>query len=433
MSIKFKVLLIFLGVYLVSNILTVLLLTMIVKGVSIQHSIDRIDSYVTPVIDLYRKHYKHPRLYVKNVVDELASEDVGVVVINKRGEVVYAKNLPKEPLPFDPRDLVGERSGARGDYIFLTKRLGGYSLIFLSEIDISYIYRANLLSFLVSLAISAITSLLIVLLTKRVLEPLTYLTGKVKEIYEGNMDVDIERVKGNDEFSVLINTFADMLEKLRRTFTLQREFIANFAHTLKTPLTYIRGQLDLLSYGLYEDREKFDEVVRNLQVQSEKMFRIINNLMLLMRLESGIPVRRSKVNLMELFAELDEEYDFLRRTHNFRVEYPHEDVEVFADKEYLKIAIGNLIENSYKYTPQGGLIRLYYDRGCVIVEDTGVGIEDKERVFDRFYRENTEKEGFGLGLSIVKAIADLHGFGLGLESERGKGTKVSLCFFINSS
>jgi signal transduction histidine kinase len=102
-----------------------------------------------------------------------------------------------------------------------------------------------------------------------------------------------------------------------------------------------------------------------------------------------------------------------------------------GDYDYLKLALANLLENAYKYTPKGGLIKLYYKDDCIIVEDSGVGIEDKERVFEAFYQENKEKEGFGLGLAIVKAIAQKQGLSIHLESEKGKGSRFYLCRSIN--
>lgn len=90
------------------------------------------------------------------------------------------------------------------------------------------------------------------------------------------------------------------------------------------------------------------------------------------------------------------------------------------------------MENAYKYTPNGEFIKLYYKDDCITVEDSGIGIEDKEKVFEAFYRENKEKEGFGLGLTIVKAIAQKQELSIHLESEKGRGTKVYLCKRLNS-
>jgi signal transduction histidine kinase len=154
---------------------------------------------------------------------------------------------------------------------------------------------------------------------------------------------------------------------------------------------------------------------------------LIKKLMLLMRLQSEVPLSHRTFYINQLFAELEEEYEFVKESHVFRVEYLSEDIPWEGDYDYLKLALANLLENAYKYTPKGGFIKLYYKDDCIIVEDSGIGIEDKERVFEAFYRENKEKEGFGLGLAIVKAIAQKQGLSIHLESEKGKGTKVYLC------
>ncbi|SHK29298.1 sensor histidine kinase [Thermocrinis minervae] len=435
MTVKLKILIIFLGVYLFSNVITTVFLVLAIRTVLVGHAIDYIDGYVSPILDVYRKHYKDPKIYIRGLAEALASERLSVIVLNKKNKILYIysfSNYDEERLPLlDVENVIKEKHGVINDYIFITKTVGNYKLIFLNKIDEIKQIQKKLIFFTLALSsvVSILTSLIIVFLVRSAFKPLTYLTDKLREVYKGNMDVNIKKQNAKDEFSILINTFADMLEKLKETFNFQKETIANFAHALKTPLTYIKGQLELLSYGVYEtDKEKFKEVIKSMQIQAEKMHRLINKLLLLMRLESGIPIKKEELSLSEVFAEVEEEYEYIRNTHNFIVEYPKEDLIVLADREYLKIAISNLVENSYKYTPEGGTIKLYIKEYCVVVEDTGKGIKDTQRVFERFYREDGEKEGFGLGLSIVKAIADLHGFRIHVESQPGAGSKFYLCF-----
>lgn len=433
MSIKIRLILLFLLVYLLGNIVNLLLLAYFVKAEVIHRSIENMNNSVTPVIDLYKRYSGQGRLNIKELVDELPLDQMGLLIVDKNGKVVYVENLSGELGPIPVKEFMRERSGMKRGFIFLTKRLGQYTLIFLNEPDMSFLHKAILTSFLLSLLLIGVTSLLMVLMVHRLFRPLSYLTDRIKSVSEGDLNIKIERGKGRDEFSLLLGAFADMVEKLRKALSFQRDLMADFAHTLKTPLTYIRGQLDLLSHGFYEDKAKLEVVVKGMKLQTDKMLKILNNLMLLIRLESGIPIRRERFSLLGLFAELDEEYDFVRQTHTFKVEYPQEDVEVLGDKLYIKIALGNLIENSYKHTPPSTTIRLYYSDGCVVVEDNGPGVEDTEKVFERFYRESSDKEGLGLGLSIVRAVANAHRFRLSFQSQKGKGTRVGLCFFIENS
>ncbi|MCX8060555.1 MAG: HAMP domain-containing histidine kinase [Aquificaceae bacterium] len=201
-------------------------------------------------------------------------------------------------------------------------------------------------------------------------------------------------------------------------------------HALKTPLTYIRGQAELLQMGAYGE-EKFKEVCHHIQLQSEKMERLISQLTTIMRLESQMPLKVERVSLNQLFAELEEEYEFMKNDRKFLVEYLEEDQELEVDKEYFKMALRNLVENAYKYTRKGDRIRLYSKEGCIWVEDTGIGMEHPERAGELFYREATHKEGSGLGLHIVKLIAQKSGMSLKIESQKGVGTTVRLCYNLN--
>ncbi|MCS7171611.1 MAG: HAMP domain-containing histidine kinase, partial [Aquificaceae bacterium] len=230
-----------------------------------------------------------------------------------------------------------------------------------------------------------------------------------------------------DEFGLLEEAYANMVEKLKGIILWQREFIRNITHALKTPLAYIRGQAELLQMGAYEG-DRLRDIYHSIQFQSEKMERLITQLTTIMRLESQMPLKISKVSINQIFAELEEEYEFIKADRDFKVEYLEEDKEIEVDKEYFKMALRNLIENSYKYTSEGASIRLYCHDNCIVVEDDGMGMEHPERAGEIFYREATDKEGSGLGLYIVKLVTQKSGMDMKVESKRAAGTKVSLCY-----
>ncbi|MEN3028549.1 MAG: HAMP domain-containing sensor histidine kinase [Aquificaceae bacterium] len=158
------------------------------------------------------------------------------------------------------------------------------------------------------------------------------------------------------------------------------------------------------------------------------MEKLISQLTTIMRLESQVPLKVERVGINQLFAELEEEYEFIKAERRFVVEYLEEDLEIEVDREYFKMALRNLIENSYKYSRKGASIRLYFREGCIWVEDEGIGMEHPERAGELFYREATHREGSGLGLYIVKLVAQKSGMSMRVESEKGLGMKVSLCY-----
>ncbi len=431
MSIKLKLLLFFLGAYTFSVLSVAFFTLAAVKELLLNYTYDYMYYQVKPTIEFYKSIHAYPPRYIKLLASDVVSREMASLVLNKKGNIIHKEPfIDGESLDLTEEDMrlfMQSRKGIIDGLAFLVIDIGDYKLVLLEKMEKVLRIEKKLLIFVTAftLFISLLTSLMLTFFVKRMLWPLSYLTDVSREVYKGNMDIKVEKSKGSDELAVLQNAYGDMLEKLKGTFQWQKEFIAGVAHELKTPLTYIKGQLELLSMGVY--KEDMAGILKNMLTQSNKMEKLINHLVLLMRLESGIPLKLSPLGVNEVLAELDEEYEFVRESHRFHVEYMEEDMEILADKSYIKIALGNLIENSYKYTPKGGMIRLYFTNSCFVVEDNGIGIKNTEKVLKRFYREVKDKEGFGLGLSIVKAVADAHRFKLRIESKKGYGTKVSLC------
>ncbi len=434
MMLRTRLLLFFLLVYLISLLALTLSTVYLTRRALISYLHEYMEDYMLPIVEFYSKAYDNPHYYVKLLAEDLASEDRAVVVMDdKKSKVVYRTEfIDGEETPRMEellRGLRGARKGVVEHYAFVSKRVGDYRVYLLMKLDKvegikKDVIKVAVLSFV---GLSVVSSLLLVLFLKRVLKPVEYLSQVSLRVYHGDMELSVERTHRRDELGILQNLYADMLEKLKSTMAWQRRFIGDITHSLKTPLTYVKGQLELISMGVY-DKDKLSQVTEGMQIQIGKMERLINHLVMLSRLESGMPLKKRRVPLSEIFAELDEEYEFVRKTHALSVKYPLEDVEVLADKEYLKIAISNLIENSYKYTPEGGRIELRYEEGCIVVEDESPGIKDTSKVFEKFYREREDKEGFGLGLSIVKAVADAHSFRVRIENREGGGVRASLCF-----
>lgn len=433
MSVKFKLLLFFVSAYVISMLSVALFTLTAVKELLLNYTYDYMEYQIKPAIEFYKNLHANPSRYINLLASDVVSRDIASLVIDKKGNIKHKESfLDGEDPQITPEDIkffLNNKKGVLYEYTFIVKDLGDYKLVLLGKMERIESIQKKLVTFitLFTLFISLLIALPLMIFIRRMLKPLGYLTSISMEVYRGNMGVKVEKSDSKDEFGVLQNAYRDMLGKLQKTFDWQKDFIAGMAHELKTPLTYIKGQLELISMGIYKDEARLGEVIKNMSIQVSKMERLINHLVLLMRLESGIPLKLSPVSLNEIFVEIDEEYEFIKRTHNFRVEYLIQDVKILADRDYMKIALGNLVENSYKYTQEGGTIRLYYSDGCLIVEDNGRGIKDTQKVFERFYREAQDKEGFGLGLSIVKAIADAHHFKLSIESKVGHGTKISLC------
>jgi len=226
----------------------------------------------------------------------------------------------------------------------------------------------------------------------------------------------------------------------RKLETVRRDFVANVSHELKTPLTAIRGYAETLSTELHGDEQhsKFAETIRS---NAERMQRLIDDLLDLSKIESGgwtpTPVI---VDVAAAAAEASAPYrdEATKRGSQIRFDVAPEAATLRADPTAIRQALGNLIENSVRYTGSGGSVTIFAraeDSAIVIgVRDTGSGIPSDHlpRIFERFYRVDPARSraagGTGLGLAIVKHLVEAHGGLVRAESSPGSGTTVSLFF-----
>lgn len=262
----------------------------------------------------------------------------------------------------------------------------------------------------VTIAVLLIASILAWILTGRVLAPLRLLTETARGITESDLTRRIP-IKGSDEVAELSITFNEMLDRLQAAFTSQRDFINDAGHELRTPMTIIRGHLELLG----DDPEERRETVEIVSGELDRMNRFIDDLLLLAKAEQPNFLRLETVDLNLLTEEVYTKAKALG-DRNWRLENNASGL-IVADRQRLTQALINLAENSTQHTKEGDIIAL----GSALadhkvhfwVRDTGVGIAiaDQRRIFDRFARaaDNCRRsEGAGLGLAIVKAIVLAH-------------------------
>lgn len=244
------------------------------------------------------------------------------------------------------------------------------------------------------------------------LRPVRRLTHAVEDIARTER-LDPIPVEGNDEVARLAQAFNAMLTALSASQARQRQLVADAGHELRTPLTSLRTNLDLLAQAdastkLSEQSRK--ELLADVRAQITEMTTLIGDLVELAREEPATP----SVEPVELAAVVGQAVTRVRRratTVQFVVST--EPWWVTGDSAALERAITNLLDNAAKWSPDGGTVTVDLKQGTVMVSDQGRGIAEKDlpHVFDRFYRstESRGMAGSGLGLSIVKAVADRHG------------------------
>jgi signal transduction histidine kinase len=380
-------------------------------------------------------------------INEFTSPGLYIQLIDTNGNVVVkSSNLGEQEFPMDPslveRGFEGETSidtistsdGAMVRLMVSPLFLQDEVLLLevgqsLNNVDatMSQVRWAILGGVFVTLVLVGISGGVIV---RRALSPVEQITRTAQSIESSS---DLNRRVGytgpTDEIGRLATTFDHMIEHLHRVFESQKHFIADASHDLRGPLTVIRGNLDLLKRNMGEQERQ--ESLREMEAETIRMEKMVNDLLLLAKVESGQTDRQEAVSLKAILVD-GFEWGQQQSGNHYIVKGKWEDLVVNGDSEKLTRMIVNLIDNAIKYTPEGSTITLSLfrdgDWACLEVADNGVGIapEHLPHIFDRFYRtdkaRSRKRGGTGLGLAIVKGIAEQHGGDVSVTSSPDKGS-----------
>jgi two-component system sensor histidine kinase VicK len=226
-------------------------------------------------------------------------------------------------------------------------------------------------------------------------------------------------------------------EKLEQS---RRQFVANVSHELRTPLTTIKSYAEALNDGALEERELSERFVGVISNETERMIRLVTDLLHLSRLDSNqAPLRRRQTNIHDMLDEVADRFSFQLRQKSIKAAVRVEQGlhSAWLDRDQIDQVLDNLFSNAIKYTLDGGTIELTAKKPAdstllaINVKDTGIGIPKKDlnRIFDRFYRVDKARSrnmgGTGLGLSIAREIVKAHGGTISLHSELNEGTTVT--------
>src|SRR5580658_4941825 len=236
------------------------------------------------------------------------------------------------------------------------------------------------------------------------------------------------------EVAPLIDALNRLLLRLHAAFQTQRAFVADAAHELRSPLTAVRLELQLLDRAPDEAARR--EARANLGAAVDRAIHLVEQLLTLARSEPREEGGEwSRIPLEQATADGIADANALAVARRIDLGLEAEPAAVQGDRDALRVLVRNLVDNAVRYTPEGGQVRVSTHQqaaGATLeVVDTGPGIppSDRERAFDRFYRRaNAPEGGSGLGLAIVKAIADRHGAEIRLDDAPGGGLKVTVAF-----
>jgi len=277
------------------------------------------------------------------------------------------------------------------------------------------------------------------LIAGRSIKPVTLITETSSRITKDNLKERIILPQNKDELFVLSKTINDLLERIENAVEREKQFTSDASHELRTPLTVLKGTLEVLirkprTQSEYEDKIKYGISEVN------RLNNLVDQLLLLARFENQIQsLKTEKVYLNALILDILTRFSLkmnakkINVTHSFSKEF-----YIQSDNYLVSIIISNIISNAIKYSNEKGTISIKLSQNetntiCTI-SDSGIGIpkEDLDKILNPFYRSNPTQhpdiKGSGLGLSIVKRLAELLGIHLEIQSKIGQGTSVVLSF-----
>jgi len=273
-----------------------------------------------------------------------------------------------------------------------------------------------------------LTSVVAWFVAGRVLQPLNELTEAARTVSESNWRERIH-VEGDDQIALLARTFNEMLDRLESAFDAQRRLIDDAGHELRTPITVVRGHLELMSQT--ESPAQREETLRLVMDELDRMSRMVEDLLLLARAEQSNFLHLQPVDIDDLVEDIALKSRMLG-DRGWRV-VERAPVVAIVDQQRLTQAMMNLSRNAVEHTPDGTVVslgsRVEGDAVLLWVEDNGPGIalDAQRRIFERFARgESRHMEGAGLGLAIAKVIAEAHGGAIRLSSCPGEGARFTL-------
>ena len=280
---------------------------------------------------------------------------------------------------------------------------------------------------------------IVVFIARKSIDPVYQLTHAARKITRENLNQRIQLPKNKDELYTLVNTINSLLDRLEDAVLREKQFTADASHELRTPLSALKGTLEVLLRKQREPEQYIEKIQYGLS-EVNRMTVLVEHLLLLARYEAGtIPVNLQMIQIEEMIhslaARLSERLDENQVALKINI-FP--DVEVFSDRFMLEQILENLITNAIKFSYPGGEVEISFRnhqlQNVLLVRDQGIGMTPQQidQVFERFYRADESRnfavKGNGLGMAIVKRLADILNLKINISSEPSTGTLVDVVF-----
>ena len=282
---------------------------------------------------------------------------------------------------------------------------------------------------LIAISLFIICMILANIFTKSIVNPIDNIADNIEEL---------EGISIYKELNPFINRINKQYENILKNAKMRQEFTANVSHELKTPLTAISGYSQLIENKMAEEKD----IIRfagEIHKNSDRLLNLINDIINLSKLDfDDINIQFEKVDIYDIAKNCIHMLEINAKENNINISLEGEACSILANRQMIEEVIYNLCDNAIRYSKKDGTINVSVnkinDKVVLSVKDNGIGIskEDKERIFERFYRVDKSHSkstgGTGLGLAIVKHIIAKHNAFIELESELGKGTLIKIIF-----
>ena len=276
-----------------------------------------------------------------------------------------------------------------------------------------------------------VTGIMGAFLAKVTLRPVDDMIKTIHQITAENMELRIGVPATKDEIQKLAETFNNMLSRLDQAFTAQRQLFADLSHELKTPLTILKGEFEVILKKIRSHQE-YQSVLNSALEEINKIIKLAEGLLLLAKFDSKeVALDKKVLDLNALLQGVLNNIKGVSELKEIKTSLVADaKVSVEGDANQLKTLFLNILDNAVKYTPPKGGIEVILKKDKFIarieIKDTGPGIPEEEigHIFDRFYRVDKSRNsiGFGLGLSIAKSIAEAHNGAIEIQSQPSQGT-----------
>lgn len=408
----------------------------------IYQALDQVNNQSNIIINKLNDVNGNVNLSDKNLIFEgSANENIYTKIADGSGRIIYmSKEMKEINIPYkeninmpvkidkDNKDLayVNKLTKVNNEILYIQVVKDMENEYFFLKLLFALMFVADAIGIFISLIAGYFV-------TKRALRPVDYMTKEVREIDAHGLNKRLKIYGNDDELTRLAKTFNDMLDRLEDSFRRQNTFVSDASHELRTPISVLKGYIDMLDRWGKNDRTVLQEAINAIKKETDDMEKLIERLLLLAKGDSKtLKLNKEQFVLSGVINEVVEEIKMLNKDRNIIAKI-EDGIKIIADKNLIKELIRIFIDNAIKYTEPGGNIEVLSRTNKVnvyiTIKDDGIGIpyEDIPRIFDRFYRVDKarakETGGAGLGLSIAKRIIDEHKGNVTVKSKMNEGTE----------